>query len=289
MSNPASPKQSDRPPSQRSRNSQRSRRSDHLRDPDEASPLLANDADNRDYGDAPNLDESHSAAASSLRSLNEGYKKQRSWRWPSIIVLTILCLGVLAILGLGFAAPAVAEEYAKAAVTFKPTGLSVDSFTTTGVRARVQGDIVVDASRVHKKSVRDIGRAATWIARAVESKQSIIEVFIPKYQTLVGTAVIPPMVVGIRDGTTTHVDFIADLTAGDLDKLKAVATTWMRGKIDSLNVVARARIPLKSGIFPIGTQHVSESIVFGGRSFGLVHKSFTNWTCSKRITRTASV
>ena len=248
--------ESRRPPSQRSRNSRRSKRSKSLRDPDETTSLLADSTDQRDYGDGPAQDEAHSAAASSLRSLSERSSKSRTWRWPSIIALTILCLGVLTILGLGFAAPAISEEYAKEAVAFEPTGLSIDSFTATGVRARVIGDITVDAARVHKKPVRDIGRAATWIARAVESKQSRIVISLPDYSTLIG------LVIGVRNGAKTHVDFIADLSYGDLDNLKAVATSLMDGKIESLRIEAIASVPLKSGSFPLGTSQMSESIVF---------------------------
>ena len=177
---------------------------------------------------------------------------------------------MIAILGLCFAAPAVVEEYAKEAIVFEPTNLSIDSFTTTGVKARIQGDFKLDGSRVHRKSVRDLGRAGTWIARAVESKQSYVEVYLPEYGgILLGTATVPPIVVNIRDGVTTHVDFLADLSAGDLDGLRRMANEWLEGRIGSLSVRGVADVPLKSGLFGLGTQTISETVVFRGKYHSL--------------------
>ncbi|KAL8643359.1 MAG: hypothetical protein Q9228_000081 [Teloschistes exilis] len=177
--------------------------------------------------------------------------------------LTVLTLVVLAILGLGFAVPEVAEQYAKEALIFQPTDLSIDSFTASGVRARVQGDFTMDASKVHKKPVRDLGRFGTWVARAVESKPTRVEVYLPEYgNVLLGSAEIPSIVVNIRNGHTTHLDFVSDLTAGDLDGVRRVANDWLEGRLSQLTVRANANVPIKSGIFGFGTQRLSESVVF---------------------------
>lgn len=270
MSNPSSPlmgaKQSTRPASQRFARSNPSNASRHS---SESAPLLSQDNDNRNYGDAPARGESGSAAASSLRSL-QGWgssRGEKSRRWPSIVAFTLLGVVVLAILGIGFAAPAVVEEYAKEAIVFEPTGLSIDSFTSTGVKARIQGDFTLDGSKVRKKSVRDLGRAGTWIARSVESKESRVEVFLPEYgDVLLGYAVVPPIVVGIRDGVTTHVDFLSELSAGDLDGIRRMANDWLEGRIGRLSVRGVADVPLKSGIFSLGTQSLSQTIIFRGKS-----------------------
>lgn len=272
--NPSSPllgaQQTDRPPSQRSRDSARSRHSNYSRHSPESEPLLSQDVDHRDYGIAPNHNElgSHDAASSlrSLQNIGSSSGKQKR-RWPSILAFTILTVVVIAILGLGFAAPTVVEEYAKEALVFEPTGLSIDSFTSTGVRARIQGDFTLDGSRVQKKSVRDLGRAGTWIARAVESKESKVEVFLPEYGgILLGSAIVPPLVVDIRDGHITHIDFLSDLAAGDLDAVRRMAMDWLDGRIGRLSVKSVADVPLKSGIFGLGSQTVSQTIVFEGWS-----------------------
>ena len=265
---------SERPGSQRSKASTRSKRSEESRDSDESTPLLSRDAGERDYGDAPPVPgetngEATSPAASSLRSLQYGRSsKKNSTRWPTIIALTILGLVIIVILCFGFAAPAVMEEYAKESMVFEPTNLSIDSFTPTGVRARIQGDFTLDGSRVHKKPVRDLGRAGTWIARKVESKKSKVQVYLPEYDDiLLGTAVVPPIVVDIRDGHTTHIDFLSDLSAGDLDGIRRMAMDWIDGRIGQISVRGVADVPLKSGIFGLGTQSLAQTIVFNGQSY----------------------
>lgn len=173
---------------------------------------------------------------------------------------------IVVILCLGFAAPEIVEEYARDAMVFEPTDLSIDSFTSTGVRARIRGEFTLDGSRVQKKPVRDLGRAGTWIARAVESKRSKVKVFLPEYgDLLLGTADVPPIVVDIRDGHTTHLDFLTDLAAGDLDGIRRMANDWLEGRIGDLSIRGVADVPLKSGIFGLGTQSLSETIVFKGK------------------------
>lgn len=260
-----------RPQSQRSRTSNGSKASRQSNKPsvrsEESAPLLSEDVDHRDYGDAPVHEDSPSTAASFLRSLQEGdsKKEKTSRRWPSIIALTVLTCVLLAILGLGFAAPEVAEQYAKEAKVFEPTDLSIDSFTSSGVRARIQGNFRLDASRVHKKSVRDLGRAGTWIARAAESKPTTVDVFLPEYgDVLLGSADVPGIVLDIRNGHTTHLDFVSELTAGDLDGIRRIANDWLDGRLGQLRVRGNADVSIKSGIFELGTQTLSEEIVFKG-------------------------
>ena len=180
----------------------------------------------------------------------------------------MLSLVLVTILALGFAAPAVVEEYAKEAMVFEPTDLSIDSLTSDGVRARVQGDFSLDALRVHKKPTRDLGRLGTWIARKVESRPSKVEVFLPEYDDLLlGTALVPSIVVDIRNGHTTHVDFITDLKAGSLDGIRRIANDWIDGRLTQLIVTGEAKVGLKSGLFSLGTQDIRQSLVFKGLAF----------------------
>ena len=260
---------SERPPSQKSKASARSKHSVKSKHSDEETPLLSQDANHPDYGDEHTNGQASSPAASSLRSLQYGSSsKKKSTRWPTVVVLIVLGLIVIVIVCLGFAAPAVVEEYAKEAIVFEPTSLSIDSFTATGVRARIRGDFKLDGSKVHRKPVRDLGRAGTWIARKVESKQSKVKVYLPEYDNiLLGTADVPPIVVDIRDGHTTHIDFLSDLSAGDLDGIRQMANDWLEGRVGRLTVRGIADVPLKSGIFGLGTQSIAETITFSGEYF----------------------
>ena len=259
---------SERPHSQESKASNKSKSSYQRGDLEETTPLISHDANNEDYGDAPTHTEDDSPAASSPRSLQSGRntKSKHRARWPTIIALTILGLVVILILLLAFAAPALVEEYAKEAMVIEPTKLSVDSFTSTGVKARIQADFMLDGSRVRRKPVRDLGRAGTWIAKAIESRQSKVKVYLPEYgDILLGTADVPPIVVDIRDRHTTHIDFLADLAAGDLDGIRSIANDWLEGRVGRLSVRGVAEVPLKTGIFALGTQNVAETIVFDGQ------------------------
>jgi hypothetical protein len=186
------------------------------------------------------------------------------------VALTVLSLVILTILGLGFAAPAVVEEYAKEAMVFKPTDLSIDSFTASGVNARIRGDFKLDGSRVGKKSVRDLGRTGTWIVKAIESRELIAEVYLPEYgNILLGTASIPPIIIDIRDGHVTHIDILAHLKPSDKPEdiagLRQVANKWLEGRLDQLRVRGKANVGLRSGIFSLGTHTVSESLIFEGQ------------------------
>lgn len=247
--------------------SQQSRRSDGSAHAEESTPLLQQDTNHPNYGEGPaNSNEPASIAASSLRSLqNFGPGKVKGRRWPTIVALALLFLSITAILVLGFAAPEIVEEYAKEAAVFNPVYLSIDSFTSSGVKARIQGDFAVDASRVHKKPVRDLGRFGTWIAQAVESKNSEMKVYLPEYgEVLLGTAYAPGIVVDIRNGHTTRVDFLCDLVAGDLDGIRAILNDWIEGRLGQLRVQGVAEVGLKSGLFSLGAYQFTRSLVFQG-------------------------
>ncbi|PSK34506.1 hypothetical protein B9Z65_8832 [Elsinoe australis] len=202
-----------------------------------------------------------SSAASLLRSIQGENKSRR--RWPSIIALLLLCAVAIVIMVLGFLTPEVIHEYAMQAAKFEPTSLSIQEFTSTGVRARVQGDFTMDASRVEKQSVRNLGRFGTFVASKVETGQSSVEVSLPEYGNVVlGTADVPPIVVDVRNGHTTHVDFIADLAPGDYDGIRRIAKGLIEHKIGQLRIVGKAQVPIKSGLISFGEQAISQSLLF---------------------------
>lgn len=247
--------------------SQQSRHSDGSAHAEESTPLLQRDANHPNYGDGPaDSNDPASIAASSLRSLHNfdpGRGKGRGW--PTIVALVLLSLTITTILVLGFAAPEIVDEYVKEATVFTPIYLSIDSFTSSGVKARIQGDFTLDASRVHKKPVRDLGRFGTWITQAVESKNSEVTIYLPEYgEVLLGTAYVPGIVVDIRDGHTTRVDFLCDLVAGDVDGIRAILNDWIEGRLGQLRVQGVAKVGLKSGLFSLGAYRFSRSLLFQG-------------------------
>ncbi|RDW57138.1 uncharacterized protein DSM5745_11536 [Aspergillus mulundensis] len=179
------------------------------------------------------------------------------------LICGLLAVGsIISILILAFIAPAVVKRYVREATLFKPTNLSVESATSEGVRARIQGDVVLDANRLGSGSVRNIGRFVTWIGREVETGQSEVYLYLPEYgNALVGSASLPSIKINIRNGHVNHLDFEADLVAGNVEGLRSVAVDWLEGKLDRLLLKGSADLHLKSGLLSLGEQTLDHSVV----------------------------
>lgn len=229
----------------------------------EHSPLLQDEHDVEASGtETPR----HSSAASALRSL-QGKPATNRRRWPSIVALLVLCAIVIVIICVGFLAPSVVEEYANDAIKFEPTALSIDKFTMHGVRARVQGRVSVHADRVTKPNVRRMGRFATWLAREVRSGNTTVKVSLPDYDSVIlGSATIPPIKVRIRNGASTDIDVLTDLIPGQLSAIKDIANDWLHGRIHQLRVAGTAKVPVNTGILPLGTHALSQTLLFDAKN-----------------------
>lgn len=252
------------------------RQQDDQQESEESTPLLSRDGSvpRYDGGEERRLS---SPAASSLRSIQNGHStatKKSKTPWAVIISIVLLITTMIIIAFAAFIAPAAVEEYAKQALVIEPTGLSIDSFTADGVKARIQADFKLDASKVKADNVRNIGRFGTWLARKVESQESVVKVYLPEYDNiLLGSATVPPVTVNIRDGETTHIDIIASLAPGEVEGIKRIANDWLEGRLGDLRVLGKADVELKSGIFPLGTTSISESLLLEGQS---LYKTFAS-------------
>ena len=108
----------------------------------------------------------------------------------------------------------------------------------------------------------------------MESESSKVEVYLPEYgNILVGTAAVPPVVVDIRNGHITAIDFLTDLEPGNIEGIRQVANDWLEGRLGQIRLLGKANVGLKSGIFPLGTQSITESLVFEGQS---LYRSFAS-------------
>ncbi|KAL6158489.1 hypothetical protein ACJBU6_02601 [Exserohilum turcicum] len=258
-----------RPASHKSARSSRSTRSQQSSRTTEETPLLSEQHvdDDCDRDDDDEDDEPTPATRSLRRSLSGSSDKAAKgslWkkRWPSILALITLCLVVILIM-LGFLAKESIEEYSMQAADFRPTKLSMDGLTRHGAKVRVQGDFTMDASKVKKQSVRNLGRLGTWIAREAETGPFDADVYLPEYgNVLVGTAKIPGLRVNIRNGHTTHVVFDATVQPGSPDGIRNVANDWIDGRLGQIRLKGKAWVPLRSGVLNIGRQLVEQSVVF---------------------------
>lgn len=189
-------------------------------------------------------------------------------------MMAFLSLASISIIVVAFFVPAAVEEYTKESAVLEPTNLSIEAITTDGVRARIQANFRLDGSRVRNEHVRRIGRVTTWVVRQLGTDGTQVRVYLPEYgNILLGTAAVPPLVIDIVDGHNTAVDFIADLAPGDAEGIRTVANEWLEGRLDKLRVQGKADIPLKSGIIPLGTHTVVESLVFEGQA---LYRSFAS-------------
>ena len=233
--------------------------------PVESTPLLHRSDEDGDGFLAYGTDATRRLSSDSHLSSSERPKKGWSRiRWPVVFSLISLAT-VLAVLVFAFAAPAAIRRYAEEAAVFKPTHLSIDSATSGGVRARVQGDFVVDASRIQSNAVRNLGRLATWIGREDETGETDVKVYLPEYgNVLVGTASLPSITVDVRNGHTNQINVLADMTTGNIPGIRAVAMDWLEERLGQLRVKGQAVMHLKSGLLGLGMRTISKSITFEG-------------------------
>lgn len=184
----------------------------------------------------------------------------------------VLGLFVVAIIALAFIVPDAVQEYAQQAAVLEPTNLSLDSITTDGVKARIQAKFRLDGSRVQNEHVRRIGMATTWIANSIGTEETKVAVSLPEYSdALLGTAIVPPLTINLREGYTTDLDFVAELSPGDVEGIRSIANEWLEGRLDRLRLKGATDLTLKSGIIPLGTHNIVESLVFEGQS---LYRSF---------------
>ncbi|KAL8243833.1 hypothetical protein R6Q59_010091 [Mikania micrantha] len=188
---------------------------------------------------------------------NENEQPNKTNRWPSFVALGILCIAVIFAIVFGFAAPAAVEEYAKEAITFEPTDISIASFTDNGVKVHVQGIFYLDGSKVRRRPIRDLGRAAMWIVGEVESSDTVVNVYAQDYaDALIGTVQIPPIKLHTRESDDTAIDIVANVEPGGVEGIKKLAHDIMAGK-QSLTVKAVASTSVKSGMFDLGQKTIT--------------------------------
>ncbi|KAF1820362.1 uncharacterized protein K489DRAFT_301784, partial [Dissoconium aciculare CBS 342.82] len=183
-------------------------------------------------------------------------------RWPSLVALVLLILGGILIIVLAFVAPGIVKEYAEQAIVVEPRSLSIDSFTASGVRTRIQASVCLDSRRVSQDPVRNLGRFFTYLAAEVETGESDVEVSLPEYGNVVlGTAQVPPIKMSIRDGQWKFIDILVDVRPGQVDGLRSIANDWIDGRLGRLRVLAKAQVPLSSGLINVGRQDIRQELM----------------------------
>ncbi|PFH61433.1 hypothetical protein XA68_17419 [Ophiocordyceps unilateralis] len=220
-------------------------REDEADAPSESTPLLSHN------------DDSSSGPAKKSKS-----EAKSRWRWPSIIAILVLAVLILAVIGLGFVTPRAVREYVEEAAVLEPTSLSIESLTADGVRARIQANFRLDASRVSDDGARRIGRFVTGAVQRLEAESSRVALNLPQFDNaLLGTAMVPAFNISLAEGHTNQLDFVTDVIPGDSEIVRRVVNQWLDGKLEQLKITGATALSLNSGIFPLGTHDVVESMV----------------------------
>ncbi|KAK3952963.1 hypothetical protein QBC32DRAFT_131347 [Pseudoneurospora amorphoporcata] len=191
----------------------------------------------------------------------------KSTRWPSIIAALVLMVLAASIAIGAFFVPAAVEEYAKESIVIEPTNLALESITTDGVRARIQANFRLDATRVKNVHVRRVGQFTTWLAKELATEETRVKVYwIDHDNMLLGTAGLPPLTITIANGHNTELDIVADLAPGDSDTIRTIANQFLAGKMDTIRVRGTTDVTVKTRFnIPLGTHAVSETMEFEGK------------------------
>lgn len=185
-----------------------------------------------------------------------------------MITLALLCTSIIAVLSVGIFGPSAAARYAREAVVLDVSNLSVESFTDRGVRARIRATVTIDASRVKNGALRTFGVMGTWLARKVSTEESKVYIYLPDYgEGILGTATAPATVLDIRNGQITSIDFVSEVETGSLDVFRRVTNDYLNGGLGMVRVRGETNLALKSGLFSLGTQRISEEMTFKGSEY----------------------
>lgn len=243
----------------------------------EASPLLGNQEDHTD-GTNENDDSPPQPSPEPSRwfrwprSNKPATKSKSTRRWPSIIAMIVLAVLVIVIILLGFLLPPAIKVYAEEASVIEPTGIQVEAIIPNGVRVRVQGNYHLDGERVKDIHSRRLGRFASIITRKLDTEPLTASLYLPQYDNaLIGTAAVPALKWDVLEGHVNQMDFLADVTPGEAGDLRQIARDWLDGKIDQLKIVGSAPVPFWTGIIPLGTHELADSMVLEGQS---LYRSF---------------
>jgi hypothetical protein len=173
----------------------------------------------------------------------------------------------MAVLALGFFAPAAARQYAQQAVVFDVTSLSARSFSEKGLDVRVQANVSIDTSRVSNSVIRTLGQIGAKILRRVTVNALDVRVYLLDYNgTLLGSAAIPDLTIDIRNGRFTDLDFVSSVEPGSLEGIRSLAYDYMAGSLTSVTLLGEIYPTLKSGLLSFYAGKFARKLILRGWS-----------------------
>lgn len=238
-------------------------------EPTERTSLLATENTSRYDGDEREEREERASINSVSTVSGVPIPKVVGKSWASITAITGLSIAIIFIIIGVFVIPASVEEYVKRALVIEPKGMSIDSFTRTGVKARVQADFYLDAERCTNSAMRNVGRFGMYIAHYLESEPTEVKVYLPEYENMhVGTAKIPKVKASVRNGEVTRLDFVADVKPGKITNLQQITEDFVKGRMGELTIKGMAKVPIRCSWMrwiPLGTTDLVPLIKLEGK------------------------
>lgn len=242
--------------------------SEQIEHPSEETPLLTREEQcySEDAYNSETVSPT-SSGSSPVATSNDSKASILRKRWPSIAALGALSCAMLLIMISGFFAPAAMKEYVSQAIYFEPTTLSLESFTASGAVVRIEGSLTLNASRVSRTSVRNLGRLATWIAKEVEIGQSEVQFYLPAYENaLAGTFRLPSVKIDVQDSHQNDIRLHAEVMPGPYEVLRDVTSDWIEGRAEVLKIFGEAEISVKSGLLNFGKRDIKRLLELRSKS-----------------------
>ncbi|KKA29556.1 hypothetical protein TD95_001687 [Thielaviopsis punctulata] len=231
----------------------------------EVSPLLGNTVTRRYDGVATGAASTDASSTTKATAANPVKTKSTRSSLPSLIaIITLGLVSALIMVGV-FILPHNVEAYVKQAVVLEPTNLAIESVTSNGVRARIQGTFQLDSRRVTEDTARKVGSLATWAVHSLGTAETRLDLYHAvggnmNAQQHLGSLTVPPLAINLVDGHVTTLDFVTDLVPGSAEVFRSLANQWLDGQLGSITVVGKANLTVNSGVIPLGTHAVSEAL-----------------------------
>ena len=164
----------------------------------------------------------------------------------------------------GFA-PAMVEKYLQQAAVVDRPSLSINSFSTSGVRVHVRARTEMDAGRVESWGVRTLGRMGTAVVGSLWVEDFELHIRLPDHgHVLLGSVKVPGMMVSFRDGDVNELDFVANTQPGSLATIYLLANDYMRGSLESLKVVGSVNLTVCKGPLSFNLGAIAHELVLEG-------------------------
>jgi len=188
----------------------------------------------------------------------------KSW-WTTIAIAILLIITVNIII-FAFVIPSSAQSYVQEATTYSLRNIQVKEFTESGVIAKAQVNITIDASRVASSSTRNIGHFVTNLIKHVYTLPCVVAILLPQYNgTQVALVSLPALRLDVRNRHINLLDVVSNVTITDESLAVQLAGDVLAGRRQEIQAIGETDVNIKAGDIPLGRHHVRQEVTIQGR------------------------